>query len=185
MSLPSVALLGARLPNVAHNLAEFAIGALIAGLAARLLVRWHRGVLHAHTHTHGDVRHTHPHAHDRAHPAPGAPPMSHQHEHTEALGRSPLAAYGIGLLHGAGGSAAAGVLIAAAPPDPVQAAATLAVFALGTALSMAVLSTGFGFALEHDAIARRVPALVPPAGAVGVLFGLWYALSAIGLDIGA
>jgi ABC-type nickel/cobalt efflux system permease component RcnA len=64
----------------------------------------------------------------------------HAHGHT-VRARSPLQAYGIGLLHGIGGSAGVGVLLLAAIQSHVLAVAALALFALFTAVSMAILST--------------------------------------------
>src|SRR5919201_17030 len=69
----------------------------------------------------------------------------HGHGHVRA--RTHAQAYGIGLVHGTGGSAGVGVLLLAGIPNHALAVAALAVFALGTAVSMALLSTGFGVTL--------------------------------------
>lgn len=53
-------------------------------------------------------------------------------------------------------------------------------FAFGTAVSMAALSAGFGRALSLDWITRFAPALA----AVSLVFGLWYAAVALGLEKG-
>src|SRR5919204_2462690 len=66
------------------------------------------------------------------------------HRHTHVRARTGVQAYGIGLVHGTGGSAGVGVLLLAGIPNHALAAVALAVFALGTAISMALLSTGFG-----------------------------------------
>src|SRR5687768_8273704 len=94
-----IVLFNAYLPDVAQRGAEALVGLVIMFLAARLLVRWRRGHFHAHPHRHGDTEHRHLHPHDHQ----GA---SHEHAHQpEArLGRSPAQAYGIGLVHGMGGS---------------------------------------------------------------------------------
>src|SRR3954451_15989760 len=63
------------LPEHVQQAAETAVGILIVGLAIRLLIRWRQGAFRS---------------------GPG-----HQHSH----GRTPLQAYGIGLVHGMGGSA--------------------------------------------------------------------------------
>jgi hypothetical protein len=47
-------------------------------------------------------------------------------------------------VHGMGGSAGVGVLLLATIPGQAEAVAALVVLALGTALSMAVLSSAFG-----------------------------------------
>ncbi len=171
------------LPDGVHRLAEAAIGVLIAALAVRLLLRWRRGVFHAHAHAHGGVWHAHPHAHEKAHPAVGAraaDPDEHAHPHAEGLGRSPMASFGIGTVHGIGGSAGTGVLVAAALPGRVEATLALLVFALGTAASMAALSGAFGYGLARERVVRRLALLVPPLGVLGLLFGIYYALAAFG-----
>ena len=68
----------------------------------------------------------------------------HAHAHAPARVRRPAQAFGIGLLHGTGGSAGVGILLLASIHDHALALAALALFAFCTALSMALLSTGFG-----------------------------------------
>ncbi len=94
-----------------------------------------------------------------------------------AARRSGRTAYGIGLVHGASGSAGIGILLLAAIPQRPVALAGLIVFALGTAASMTLLSAGFGRALSRDWIARLAPGL----GVFGLVFGLWYATAALNL----
>src|SRR4051812_39069807 len=91
------------LPDTVQRAAEAVIGLVIVALAVRLLLRWHRGYFHVHPHTHGSVSHAHPHAHDHPHGSAGHP-LRHSHLHAEGLARSPLTAFGIGLVHGIGGS---------------------------------------------------------------------------------
>jgi high-affinity nickel permease len=93
--------------------------------------------------------------------------------------RSPLAAYGIGLLHGVGGSAGVGLLLLAAIPDHVEAIAALLVFAFFTAVSMAVASTAFGYTLARGPVMRHFLAVAPALGVVSLAFGAWYALGAV------
>ena len=164
---------GDALPGTVHRLAELAIGALIIGLAVRLLVRWRRGCFHVHPHRHGDLVHAHPHVHGHAHPA------RHEHPHAEALGRTPLAAYGIGLVHGIGGSAGAGILLVGSIEGGTQAALALVLFAVATALSMCAATLVFGHVLTRDRVAVRLDAAVPVLGVLGVLFGAWYALGSL------
>jgi hypothetical protein len=93
--------------------------------------------------------------------------------------RTRVQAYGIGLVHGAGGSAGVGVLLLAAIPGHVEALVALALFALFTAVSMAAASTTFGFVLTREAVAARWLALAPALGVVSLAFGVWYALGAV------
>jgi hypothetical protein len=141
------------LPRTVQQVAELAVGVLIMGLALRLLMRWWRGELSA---------------------APGS-----RHEHGGGRARSALSAYGIGLVHGMGGSAGVGVLLLAAIPDHVEALAALVVFAACTAVSMSVASTTFGYAITREPVLRRFIAVAPALGAVSLAFGAWYALGAV------
>jgi len=173
-----VVLFHQHLPNWVHRVAELAIGLVIIALAVRLLVRWRRGCFHVHPHTHGSVRHAHPHAHEHAHGLT-ANPMPHVHVHAESLGRTPLASFGIGLVHGLGGSAGVGVLVVGAVSDRLHGVLALLVFAAGTALSMALVSTAFGYALARGVVRRRLRHLVPVLGSASLLFGAWYSVGAL------
>ena len=174
--LPLV-VLGSALPDRVAQVAEVAIGVLIAGLAIRLLLRWRAGAFHTHVHTHDGVRHAHPHAHE--HPHGAAHVHEHAHTHDEALGRSPHAAFGIGLVHGIGGSAGAGILLVGAASQGLDGVLVLALFAAGTAASMALASTAFGMALARGTLGGRLERLVPALGTCSLLFGVWYALGAL------
>lgn len=176
LGLPIV-LFGHRLPDAVQRSAEFVVGLIIVGLAVRLLRRWRRGRFHAHPHTHGALRHAHPHLHEHGASAPH--PAAHEHRHADALGRSPLSAFGIGLVHGIGGSAGAGILLVTAAGEPGRAAAALLLFAAGTALSMALVSGAFGYVLARGPLARVLGRAVPAFGLLTLLFGVWYALAAL------
>ncbi len=170
LGLPIV-LFDSYLPESLQRTAEVAIGLVIVALASRLLLRWRRGHFHSHAHEHDGPRHRHLHGH--------ASNPSHGHEHAAGLGRSPLQAYVIGLVHGIGGSAGVGVLLLAAIPDHVQGAAALVLFALFTAVSMGIASTSFGFALSREAVLRRFATVAPVLGALSLAFGAWYSLGAL------
>jgi hypothetical protein len=90
--------------------------------------------------------------------------------------RRPATAFGIGLVHGMGGSAGVGVLLLAAIPSTPLAVASLGVLAIFTAVSMTIVTTGFGATLA----ARRdgVSAAAPAIGVVSLAFGFWYAAAA-------
>jgi hypothetical protein len=162
-------LFGAYLPDALQRTAEALVGLVIVLLALRLLRRWRQGAFHAHAHVHGELvhRHLHDHAAERA---------SHRHEHVP--GRTAVQAYGIGLVHGAGGSAGLGVLLLASIPSRTEALAALVVFALAAAASMAALSSALGFALGRAQVERRMLRLAPALGVLSLAFGCWYALAA-------
>jgi ABC-type nickel/cobalt efflux system permease component RcnA len=168
-----VVLLQAYLPDQVQRAAEAAVGLMIMFLAIRLLLRWRRGHFHVHAHRHGGLehRHLHPH-HAEAH--------DHTHEPEAQLGRSRTQAFGIGLVHGAGGSAGVSVLLLATIPSQAEAVAALMVLAAGTAVSMALLSCGFGYAITRGPVLRRMLAFAPAMGIVTLAFGGWYTLGAVG-----
>jgi high-affinity nickel permease len=101
-------------------------------------------------------------------------PGAHLHERPT---RSSWQAYGIGVLHGVGGSAGVGVLLLSSVPSRWLALVSLAVFAAGTALSMAALSTGLGMTLAGP-LHRWFHRLTPVLGLASLCFGVWYTLSA-------
>ncbi len=169
-----IVLFHAYLPDGLQRGAEALVGVMIMVLAVRLLVRWRRGHFHAHPHRHGETehRHLHPHESHSAH--------DHAHRPEARLGRSPTQAFGIGLVHGMGGSAGVGVLLLATIPGQAEAVAALVVLALGTAVSMAALSSAFGYAITRGPVLRRMLAFAPAMGLATLAFGGWYALGAVG-----
>jgi high-affinity nickel permease len=137
------------LPDGVQQAAETAVGIVIIGLAVRLLVRWRQGAFRC---------------------GPG---------HAHGKGRTPWQAYAIGLVHGMGGSAGVGVLLLAAIPDRAEAIVALALFAAFTAISMAIASSTFGYALSREPVLRRFARLAPALGALSLVFGVWYSLGAL------
>lgn len=99
----------------------------------------------------------------------------HRHERSHDV-RSPLAAFGIGLVHGMGGSAGVGVLLLAAIPSTPLALTSLVILALFTAVSMTMVTTGFGATLA--ARQGRIAAAAPALGLTSLAFGFWYAAAA-------
>lgn len=171
IGLPLV-LLGRFLPEPVVIVAEVTIGAIIVLLALRLLVRWRRGAYHAHEHAHDDGTHRHLHSHARK--------RSHEHAHALPI-RTPFSAYGVGLVHGIGGSGGLTLLLISTISDKGAAAGALLIFAAGTAISMSLLSTAFGLVIAGGPVARRFERVAPLLGVAGMAFGAWYALGAMGL----
>ena len=114
-------------------------------------------------------------------PAPGAS-EAHRHlhhrdrpEHRHRNVRTPRQALGIGLLHGLAGTGAVALLLIAALPGKVEAAAALAVFAPMSAVSMTLCTAAFAWLLTRpliDPLYRTV--LIPGFGVFGLFFGAWY-----------
>jgi hypothetical protein len=148
-----IVLYRAYLPESVQRGAETAVGVMIVLLALALLNRWRRDRFHVQVHEHDGDRHSH-----------GA--------------RTPLQAYGIGLVHGVGGTAGVGVLLLASIPGHALAIVCLAVFAFFTAVSMSVLSSGFGLTLSRPHVRRSFGQLAPAMGLLSLAFGIWYALGA-------
>lgn len=141
------------LPERVQQGAETAVAALITFLAIRLLVRWRHGYFDLHPHPHADQEHRH-------------------------AARTPFGAFGIGLVHGMGGSAGVGVLLLAAIPSETVAVASLLLLALFTAVSMAIVTAGFGLTLSSRPVAAAASAVVPALGTASLAFGIWYAAAA-------
>ena len=77
-----------------------------------------------------------------------------------------------------GGSAGVGILLLSAIPSHALAVAALGLFALFTAISMALLSTGFGLTLTSAPVRRSFHRIAPVLGLASLAFGVWYVLGA-------
>ncbi len=111
-------------------------------------------------------RHLHPH------------PEEDDHAHSHAV-RSPATAFGIGLVHGVGGSAGIALLLLAGIGDRLVATGALLVFAVATALSMAVVSAGLGLALGLPRVERGLGRALPAFAVLAFAFGAAYAAAAV------
>jgi High-affinity nickel-transport protein len=143
-----IVLLNSYLPERLQQGAETAIACVIAYLALRLLLRWRRGELRFH-------------AHPEAHGA-----------------RTRTGAFAIGLVHGMGGSAGVGVLLLASIHSRLVAVASLLLLAVFTAVSMTIVSTGFGSILVARPVQAAFTTVAPALGALSLAFGIWYGAAA-------
>ena len=153
-------------PSWIERGAETAVGVVILLLATRIVAKWARGDFRAGRHPHlrsgGSMAHRHLHHGDRP-----------EHRHRNV--RTPRQALSIGLLHGLAGTGAVALLLIAALPGKVEAAAALAVFAPMSAVSMTLCTAVFAWLLTRpliDPLYRTV--LIPAFGLFGLLFGAWY-----------
>lgn len=146
---------GRYLPERVDQGAETAVGALIVFLALRLLVRWRHGYFDFHAHPHENPHHRH-------------------------AVRTSAGAFGIGLVHGMGGSAGVAVLLLAAIPSETLAVTSLLVLAVFTAVSMTIVTSGFGWTLSLQPVTSLVAASIPALGLASLAFGLWYSAAAWG-----
>jgi len=138
------------LPERLQQGAETAVAALIVFLGLRLIVRWRHGYFDLHAHPHPDRQHRH-------------------------QVRTPAGAFGVGLVHGMGGSAGVGLLLLAAIPSETVAVASLLLLAVFTGASMTLVTMGFGLTLSSRPVVAASNTLVPVLGAGSLAFGLWYA----------
>jgi ABC-type nickel/cobalt efflux system permease component RcnA len=164
IGLPLIFLKSA-MPIWLEQAAERAVGVVIVLLALRVVVKWIRGDFRAGRHRHelDGGAHGHRHLHHAGEP---------DHPHRV---RTPRQAAGIGVLHGLAGTGAVVLLLIAALPTQLEAAAALLLFAPMTAVSMTVCTTAFAWVLTRRMIApvyRTV--LIPAFGLFGLVFGLWY-----------
>ena len=141
-------LLGSSLPQPVQQAAETTIGLVIVYLALRLLVRWRRGELRFH-------------AHPQAHCA-----------------RTRRGAFAIGLVHGVGGSAGVGVLVLASVRSTGLAVISLVLLAVFTAVSMSIVSSGFGSMLVSRPARAELAVVAPVLGGASLAFGACYATAA-------
>jgi ABC-type nickel/cobalt efflux system permease component RcnA len=165
IGLPLIFLKSA-LPAWVEQAAERTVGVVILLLALRVVVKWIRGDFRAGSHRHHaeGADHGHRHLHHGGEP-----------DHRHRL-RTPRQAAGIGLLHGLAGTGAVVLLLIAALPTQLEAAAALLLFAPMTAVSMTICTTAFAWVLTRRLVApfyRTV--LIPAFGLFGLVFGAWYA----------
>lgn len=132
----AVLVLGAVVPERAAQALEFAVGLMLIGLGADVLLRLRRERIHFHAHRHEDgIAHFHAHSHlgeVAAHDA-----ARHQHGHARAF---PVRALLVGMVHGLAGSAALVLLSLGTVNSPAAAFGFIAIFGLGSILGMALLS---------------------------------------------
>ena len=64
---------------------------------------------------------------------------------------------------------------------PSKAVVALLIFAAGTAVSMALLSSAFGLAIAAGPLPRNFERLAPVLGVLAAAFGIWYAAGALGV----
>jgi ABC-type nickel/cobalt efflux system permease component RcnA len=163
--------LKSSLPSSVESAAEKAVGVVIVLLALRVIAKWIRGDYRVGAHAHPE-----PDTTDASHPSTTrhlrrGQGTTHRHRHV----RTPQQALGIGMLHGLAGTGAVVLLLLAALPGKLEAAAALAVFAPASMVSMALCTSLFAWVLTRpvvEPVYRTV--LIPALGLFALLFGTWY-----------
>jgi len=162
------------IPEWVSSWLEFGVALMIIGLGASALVRAlrKRRELHLHRHQHDGVSHVHVHFHDRETEHAG-PVAAHSHA-VKAVGIKPLL---VGAMHGLAGSAALMLLVLAQTQSLMMGLVYLGVFGVGSILGMILMSglVGLPFVLTSRRLSGIHYGLQTIAGALSIVFGLWYA----------
>ncbi len=163
--------LGRSLPAEVSVVAERAVGLIMVGLGCYVFLDLARRRAHLHFHEHDGLR---PHAHWHFHSGMRSHPRAdhHQHEHAASM---------VGALHGLAGSAPILALLPAAARSPLLGLVYLAVFGLGVALAMALVSGLLGRFAAHLSLHARRSSLVAlrSVSATGsIVLGAWLGFGA-------
>ena len=153
--------------GLGHTLSLVVVGALLVALGFRAIVQAARQGAEGPTRVHRHGRLVHSHA--------GVP--AHVHIGVWTLARRPLL---VGAVHGLAGSGALTALVLATLPTTTARLAYMALFGLGSTVSMAALSGLLGWPLArfgtHHLVARCVSLIV---GCTSMVLGIMWGQSAI------
>ena len=154
----AVLFLKVTIPNQLTLSFEFLVGAVLVALGAQNLWDYWRTRFHTHRHESGET-HIHYHAHKKG----------HDHHLTNRQRKSLF----VGMMHGLAGSGALVLLVLSAIGSPLEGAAYILVFGLGSILGMMMIGTAM--ALPFSLSARRFGKLTKHiqllAGGVSILLG--------------
>lgn len=172
----TVLLLGLTISDRLGAALEFTVGLMIVALGLKVFWTLWRERIHIHVHEHDGVRHLHAHSHkgEGAHSA-----SAHAHRHEV---RALLPTIGVGLIHGAAGSAGLLVLIVASAESTGQALLAFAVFGLGSLLGMTLLTAVASYPLawiNRGAVWMRT-SLAVAIGCLAVFVGAGVAFESLG-----
>jgi ABC-type nickel/cobalt efflux system permease component RcnA len=156
---------------------EFGVGLMIIALGVSALMRvWRRKAkLHSHEHAHDGLAHVHIHFHEHA--------TEHRDKvssHSHSVTRVGLRPFLVGAMHGLAGSAALTLLLLTQISSAWLGLMYLALFGLGSAFGMLVMSSliGLPFMLSGRKLSGLNYGLQAAAGCLSIAFGLWYAYAA-------
>ncbi|HEX8139222.1 MAG TPA: hypothetical protein VF544_16785 [Pyrinomonadaceae bacterium] len=161
-------------PDSVANWLEFGVALMIVALGTSALLRalTRRRDFHLHKHKHDGVAHIHIHFHEQGSEHEGRV-TAHSHA-VSRLGFKPLL---VGAMHGLAGSAALTLLVLTQVESAALGLVYLAVFGIGSILGMLLMSglIGLPFALTARRFSGVHYGLQTVAGALSIVFGLWYA----------
>ena len=161
-------------PDLIADWLEFGVALMIIvlGVAAVRRALHSRADVHLHTHAHGDLLHAHIHFHEEGAPEEKAP-FFHSHAIAQ-VGLKPLI---VGAMHGLAGSAALTLLVLTQIKSAWLGLIYLGVFGIGSMVGMLVMSglVGLPIVLSSRKLNGVHYGLQVLAGAVSIVFGIWYA----------
>jgi len=156
---------------------EFAVGIMLVILGVDLFRKMVSRRIHLHAHKHADgVNHIHFHAHS---PAGHAGAHAHHHVH---VGKFPVRALLVGLMHGLAGSSALLLLTLKTVQSPTEGVLYILLFGLGSIISMGLLSVALAIPLRMSLkkVAWLYGGLQGVIATATVLFGV-YIIYSIGV----
>lgn len=160
------------IPSAVAAWLELGVALMIIGLGSLAFVRAIRRdpEVHFHRHNHNGQSHIHVHFHEG-----GTEHEGHTESHSHAVSQLGLKPFIVGSVHGLAGSAALTLLLLPQIESPLVGLLYLLVFGLGSIGGMLAISTlvGLPFAVADRGVARA-HRLQTFAGALSVIFGLWY-----------
>lgn len=146
-----VIVLGVTLSEQLSSVFELSVGIMLVFLGINVVLKLRKKRVHFHLHNHDQGKsHFHAHSHEKA--ENNHEIDLHHHVHPEGF---PFKALGIGLIHGAAGSAGLLVLAVAVSQNPWVAIGYVALFGLGSILGMAALSFVMAWPLTFFSQAER------------------------------
>ena len=169
-----VLMLRVSIPERVAGWLEFGVALMIIWLGVNALRRVFRGRrgAHLHRHAHDGVPHVHLHFHED-----GAERSHHPAAHSHAVTRIGFKPLLVGAVHGLAGSAALTLLVLTQLNSIALGLLYLAVFGVGSIFGMLLMSSlvGLPFALSSRRLSGASFGLQAVAGALSIVFGLWYA----------
>jgi ABC-type nickel/cobalt efflux system permease component RcnA len=169
-----VLVLRVAIPAWVASWLELGVALMIIGLGGSALVRTlrRRREFHLHRHQHDGVSHVHVHFHNRETEHAG-PVGAHSHA-VSIVGIKPFL---VGAMHGLAGSAALMLLVLAQTESLIVGLVYLGIFGLGSIFGMVLMSglVGLPFLFTSRRLSSIHFSLQTFAGALSVVFGLWYA----------
>lgn len=154
--LPVVAL-STKFPEQMYQAAEATVGVIILYYAGKLAWQAFKGKFHFH--------------------GKKQPPHRHDHTHTKAANKR---SFGMGLVHGLGGSYGASLLVLATFNSTLWAAVGLVVFSLLSVASMAGMTGLFAYSITHHKLMHYLTPIMWGLAGLSFVFGIMYINAALG-----